>query len=201
MIEIIKEFAKAISRTLILALICVVVLQHCNNKQLKQENKRLENNYNALTNDVKTYRLKDSSAVAETETLLLTKQEFENRYKETKQKIKDLKIKINKLRSYQTTNIITDYKIDTIRLIDTIVRDSLKCFEYTDNWVEFSGCLDREYLINSQITTFDTINTYLSKQYRKRFLFFKWKPYYKVTLHSKNPYSKITSAEYVEIKR
>lgn len=195
-----KELIKRISWCVIIVLGAMVLVECCENKELKQDNQRLKNNQTALVHDIEGYRLKDSSYVAEITALRLQKSEFQTLYYKTAKEVKDLGVKLKRLQNVTTSQTEHLYIFDTLQVYDSVVMfDTLKCFEYADSWIRFSGCLNDDFLMNTAIQTFDTVLTAVSKEYRKRFLFFHWKPYYKVTLHSKNPYSTITGAEYVEI--
>ena len=197
-----KELIKRLSWCVIIILSAIVCVECCENKELKKDNVRLSNNQTALVDDVEGYRLKDSSYVAEIAILQLKKAEFQTLYYKTAKELKELGIKLKRLQNVTTSETEHLYVFDTIAVYDSVVRtDNLKCFEYTDSWIKFNGCLNDDDLINTSIKTYDTILTAVSKEYRKNFLFFHWKPYYKVTLHSKNPYSTVTGAEYVEIRK
>lgn len=146
--------------------------------------------------------LKDGTQKVEIERLTLTKDELEEYNSVLSDELKQLKIKYKRLQQYQQTSIVGEYRIDTVEIIKevAIANDTVIHLRYADDYISIYGETDRERLYNMAITTYDTITTLVSKEYRKRFLFFRWRPYYKVTIHNKNPYSKITNAEYVEIK-
>ncbi len=170
----------------------------------RSEAERLSNNQTALRKDLQAYRLKDSSSVAEIETLQMTKKEFKTLCERQQKEITDLNIKLRYLQSISTADLSHEYVFDTIRLYDSVFIsndiDTIKCFKYADNYINLKGCVDKDAVTNLNIKSYDTITTVVSKKYRKKFLFFKWRPYYNVTLRSKNPYSEIRTAEYVEIK-
>ncbi|MBR1773893.1 MAG: hypothetical protein IJ759_00035 [Bacteroidales bacterium] len=200
-----KEWLKHISWYLIIILGAMFGVEYCTNKALKEDNERLKNNQISLTKDIEGYRLKDSSFVAQIETLSVSKDEFMQVCSEQAEEIKALNIKLKRLQNVTTSILEHNYFIDTLRVYDSVIKDTfitdtMKCFDYSDSWIRFSGCFANETVFGSKIQTFDTLTTIVHKKYRKKFLFFHWKPYYKVTLHSKNPYSVITRAEYVEIK-
>lgn len=193
----------------ILALVCfalvlMFVITLSQQAYYKSETERLTNNQTTLRQELKTYRLKDSSAVAEIETLTLSKKEFERLCSKQTEELKQLNIKLKRLQSVSTTNLTHIYSFDTIKVYDSIfvknVIDTIKCFNYSDNYITLGGCLGDNTINDLFVKTFDTISTFVSKEYRKKFLFFKWKPYYKVTIKSNNPYSEIKAEEYVEIK-
>ena len=193
----------------ILALVCfalalMFVITLSQQAYYKSETERLTNNQTTLRQELKTHRLKDSSYVAEIETLTLSKNEFEKLCTKQTKELQQLNIKLKRLQSASTTELVHIYSFDTIKVFDSIlvknVIDTIRCFNYTDNYITLGGCLADNTIDNLSIRTFDTITTFVSKEYRKKFLFFKWKPYYKVTVKSNNPYSEIKAEEFVEIK-
>ncbi len=147
--------------------------------------------------------LKDGTHKVEKERLLLARNELEGTNAELERELKLLKIKYSRLKQYQQTSTTAQYIIDTIEIIreDKRDNDTISSVNYVNPYINISAEIqDNRQMHNVNITTYDTITTILSKEYRKKFLFFHWRPYYKVTIHNKNPYSKITNAEYVEIK-
>ena len=146
--------------------------------------------------------LKDGTQKVEIERLTLTKDELEQYKGALTDELKQLKIKYKRLQQYQQTSIVGEYRIDTIEVIRELMidRDTINRIAYNNNYIVFTAEVQDRGLNNVDITTYDTITTLVSKEYRKRFLFFKWRPYYKVTLHNKNPYSRISNTEFVEVK-
>lgn len=186
-----------------LLLLIIVLLAVYSNHKIRRENKRLQDNQTALLNNNKEYILRDSTQMIEKERLLLARNELEGTNAELERELKLLKIKYSRLKQYQQTSTTAQYIIDTIEIIreDKRDNDTISSVNYVNPYINISAEIqDNRQMHNVNITTYDTITTILSKEYRKRFLFFHWRPYYKITIHNKNPYSKITNAEYVEIK-
>lgn len=195
-----KKINRVVAYVLLLVAVLLIIYS---NSRIRQENKRLQDNQTALLNNNKEYILRDSTQMIEKERLLLARNELEGTNAELERELKLLKIKYSRLKQYQQTSTTAQYIIDTIEIIreDKRDNDTISSVNYVNPYINISAEIqDNRQMHNVNITTYDTITTILSKEYRKKFLFFHWRPYYKITIHNKNPYSKITNAEYVEIK-
>lgn len=171
----------------------------CQNKKLEKENTRLVNNQHALLKSVESFRLKDSTQVTQIEILSMSKDELEELCSEQTDEISALKLKLSRVKNYSQVSQQAEYVIhDTV--YDSVYNtDTLKCINFNNPYISLSGCMTNSQF-NGTIQTFDTTVTIVHKEYRKRFLWFKWKPYYKVTIHNKNPYSSLTNQNYIEVK-
>lgn len=171
----------------------------CQNKKLEKENTRLVNNQHALLKSVESFRLKDSTQVTQIEILSISKDELEELCSEQTDEISALKLKLSRVKNYSQVSQQAEYVIhDTV--YDSVYNtDTLKCINFNNPYISLSGCMTNNQF-NGTIQTFDTTVTIVHKEYRKRFLWFKWKPYYKVTIHNKNPYSSLTNQNYIEVK-
>lgn len=171
----------------------------CQNKKLEKENIRLVNNQHALLKSVESFRLKDSTQVTQIEILSISKDELEELCSEQTDEISALKLKLSRVKNYSQVSQQAEYVIhDTV--YDSVYNtDTLKCINFNNPYISLSGCMTNSQF-NGTIQTFDTTVTIVHKEYRKRFLWFKWKPYYKVTIHNKNPYSSLTNQNYIEVK-
>lgn len=195
-----KKINRVVAYVLLLVAVLLIIYS---NSRIRQENKRLQDNQTALMKRIQEQTLKDGTHKVEKERLLLARNELEGTNAELERELKLLKIKYSRLKQYQQTSTTAQYIIDTIEIIreDKRDNDTISSVNYVNPYINISAEIqDNRQMHNVNITTYDTITTILSKEYRKKFLFFHWRPYYKVTIHNKNPYSKITNAEYVEIK-
>lgn len=186
----------------VFVLLLCIIFARCSSKQRKTID-RLQDNNRALAKDLQVTRLSDSTNKAELETLVVTSDEFKELCSEQADEIKRLGIKVGRLQLANTTATQGNYLVvDTIR--DTVVVvndrvDTLRWISCNDPYYSFNLTFkDNRY--SGELVTFDTLTTAVSKEYRKKFLFFHWKPYYKVTIHNRNPHSTITYSEHVEIK-
>lgn len=172
----------------------------------RHQRQEVTNNYIALKKEIEGERKANGMYVAEIEALTLQKNDFEKLCTEQEKELKNLGIKVKRLQSISTTSITHEYIFDTVQVFDSVQilnnnTDTLKCFKFTDDYVNFEGCFAHETCFATKIQTVDTLSVVLHKNYRKKFLFIKWRPFYKVTIISKNPYSTVTGAEHISITK
>lgn len=175
-----------------------------NNKQ-KQEIKRLKSNQEVLNQELQERILKDSTQTITLQELEYSKDEFLQYCQAYSEEIDKLQIKLKRAKEYSQTSTKAVYIIDTLIAKDTIIIkeraiDTLKVIDYSNPYISLSANVLQDTIKDLRVITFDTITAIVSKEYKKRFLFFKWKPYYKTTLHNKNPYSRIIQAEKIKVK-
>lgn len=176
-----------------------------NNKQ-KQEIKRLKSNQEVLNQELQERILKDSTQILTLQELEYSKDEFLQYCQAYSEEIDKLQIKLKRAKEYSQTSAKAVYIIDTLIAKDTIIIkeraiDTLKVIDYSNPYISLSANVLQDTIKDLQVTTFDTVTAIVSKEYKKRFLFFKWKPYYKTTLHNKNPYSRIIQAEKIKVTK
>lgn len=117
MIDMIKRFWKPI----IMLLMGLVIISQCSHiSYLNEENTRLETNFEVACDSVKVWKTKSGQLATKTKNMEVTIRELEMLYGGTKDKIKDLKIKIKNLETYQR-GVITKTIRDTITLHDTVI--------------------------------------------------------------------------------
>jgi hypothetical protein len=173
---------------------------------LRDENRRLESNQNALMSDVEHYRTKDSLSVASVERLQLTKSELERYNSNLAQTVEDLNIKLKRLQSVSQTATKTVYNIETafkdsliVRYKDTVTIDTVRCVNYRDSYLTFVACEQNDTL-NTFIESRDTLITVVHRV-PKRFWFIRYgTKAIRQEVISKNPHSNITYTEYIELK-
>lgn len=203
--EHLKDFTKAISIILVILIVSIFTLECCSNKKLRQENERLSNNQMALSKELYEYRDRENYLIAEVQTLQVSKDEFMQIASEEAEEVKTLQKKVKYLQSYSEQRLVSEYKIDTVRLYDSVyikdrVIDTVQCFDYADNYFQMYGCI-KENRYTGEIKCFDTLIQTVER-IPKKFLFIKYGTKgFKQSIKSKNPHSKITYAKYIEIKK
>lgn len=190
---------------IVLILGFIVALSVGQSRKANQEVKRLKNNQNILNQELKQYILKDSTQVVEIDELSYSRDEYMSYCQQYFDELEDLKIKYKRVKELSQTSTKAVYLIDTLIARDTIIIkektiDTLKVIDYNNPYITLTANVLQDTIKDLRVTTFDTITAIVSKEYRKRFLFIKWSPYYKTTLHNKNPYSRITNAEKIKVK-
>jgi hypothetical protein len=174
---------------------------------LRAENSRLTGNQNALLSDIRHYLTKDSLNVASVERLQFTKSELERYNSDLVKTVEDLNIKVKRLQSVSQTATKTVYKVETVfkdSIIvnykdSTVVLDTLRCVNYKDAYLTFEAC-EQSDTLNAFIESRDTLITIVHRV-PKRFWFIRFgTKAIRQEVLSKNPHSKISYPEYIELK-
>lgn len=190
---------------LALAVLCAWLgqaLSGCN-----KDRERLQNNQNALMQEVRLYETKLGESAASVQRLQLTKDELEGKYKAICQEAEDLGIKLKRLQSVsQTTTQAEIHAKAEIR--DSIVYkpeihlvDTLKAFCWKDPpWAFVDGVIDSGK-VDLSISTNDTI-IQIVHRVPKKFLFFRFgTKAIRQEVISKNPHNRIRYSEYIELTK
>lgn len=192
-------------KTKIPYIIALVILVACyiSFNNLKNENKRLKANQETLLDSVKSFKVSDSLKAITVGNLQLSLKQYKKYHADDAILIKQLKGQ--KPEVIIKPSIQTEYKIRT-ELKDSIVyKDTLKAILYKSKWNYISGFIAKD-TINLNIVNYDELLITESLQ-KKKFLFFRLPisifGYKRKTLNviSKNPNTKIISAEYITIKQ
>lgn len=139
---------------------------------LKSENKRLSNNIEALQLD-------------NARQLELTKKELKKFYGAQLDSLADkLDIKLKNITNivitkyvYKDTTVVT-YKTETVKI------QGSENFSISKNCAQIDATIDSTGITIKKIELQDRLTTFLYKDYAKRFLFIKWKPYYTSKVYS-----------------
>lgn len=191
-------------KTNLILLLLVVILALWIKVEVKQ-NQKLTRNQSALLSQAKFYKTRDSLNAASIEKLTLTTAQFREKQVESTKLIKSMSLKLRRVESVSTQ------AVETTRLItDTlIVRDSMMGINYTDPYLSIKGQvsihpqmqahLHSQAVLKAEIISYDTLIQVVHRVPRKFwFLRFGTKAI-RQEIVSKNPYTKITYAEYVEL--
>lgn len=205
---------KRMKKYIILAAIIMAVaaafwVQQSRIKRLTAERDKYRNNTETLLQDVRTYQTKDSLNAAKVGNLELKLSEYKKYRADDAALIKSLQTKNRDLQR------VTTAQMETINELRANVRDSivylpgdtvttiLRCIEYSDQWVDFDGCIINN-TFSGKIITRDSLLITESVQY-KRWLGFLWKTKRiknrEFDIVSKNPNSKITGFEVITIEK
>lgn len=182
--------------------IIILVASYISFNHLKNENKRLKANQEILLDSVKSFKVSDSLKAITVGNLELSLKQYKKYHADNAILIKQLK--------GQTPEVIikpsiqTEYKVRTELKDSIIYKDTLKTILYKSKWNYIRGFVDKD-TINLNIINYDELLITESLQ-KKKFLFFRLPisifGYKRKVLNviSKNPNTKIISAEYITIK-
>ena len=124
--------------------------------------------------------------------------------------ISALKVKHRDLQSVTTASLVTSGTItglirDSMYIPpDCTVVKTIRCVDISDDWFSLKGCENEKGQFDGEYTSKDSLIIVATVQY-KRFLNFLWKTNKvknrEVDIVSKNPHTKITGFEYIEIEK
>ena len=191
-------------KTKIPYIIAIIILAACyiSFSHLKSENKRLKANQETLLDSVKSFKVSDSLIAITIGNLELSLKQYKKYHADDAILIKQLKGQ--KPEVIIKPNIQTEYKVRTELKDSIIYKDTLKTILYKSKWNYISGFINKD-TINLNIINYDELLITESVQ-KKKFLFFRLPisifGYKRKVLNviSKNPNTKITSAEYITVK-
>ena len=154
---------------LLIAFVCATIcciMERCATDRYKREANIQKENVAILTGENKRYKIKDSLSAIECEALRLDRDQMKSSFSKTLKELKQLKDSEKK--KPETFTEIT--RRDSLVLIvhDTIIKEE-RCAGYNDRYISFLKCGDTAF-----IEQYDTLKQVLSKQYKHRFLWFKW---------------------------
>lgn len=173
-------------------------------QSVKREKIRLKANQEVLLSDVRYYRTSDSLNAAGVNRLTLTNKEFSRHCSNLQRTVKELELKVNRLQAASRTATVTEYKVFTLTR-DSVIRlagrtDTLRCIDYRNNYLTVSACMSgREFtgLVESRDTLVQVVH-----RIPKRFLGIPFgTKAIRQEVTTRNPYSRITYTEYIELKR
>lgn len=170
------------------------------------ERQRLEANQHSLMTDVEYYRTRDSLSAAGVERLTLTNREFRRHAEELTQTVEDLQLKLRRLQAASRTAVATTYPVevqlrDTLIMRDTIaVPDTLSRLYYQNPWMTLDGII-ADSVFRGTIESRDTL-VQIVHRVPRRLWFIRWgTKAVRQEVTTRNPYSRITYTEYIELKR
>lgn len=182
----------------LLVVMSAMVARSCSlSSQLKDEKEMHLQNLTDLTSEVRRLKYSDSVSAAQVSALTLRANDAERLCSKLRQDIKIMGIRMKDVAN--ATEVIT-VNSDTvfIPLVDSIRVGHRLCYAYTDDWVNFDVCLLPDTLALAY-TIRDTVETIVHIHYKKRFLWWHWKPQYMTTVVSHCPSSEVTGVTSVVI--
>lgn len=188
---------------LVMVILAGIVLVLWNSvRQTRRENIRLTANQEVLLSNIRYYKTSDSLNVASVNALTLKNREFQRYNAGLKKVVNSLKLQVKRLQSVSQTATETRYAIKNI-VRDSILpgrTDTLKCLNYWDPYLTFSGCMDNR-LFSGIIESRDTLLQIVHRVPRK-FWFIRWgTKAIRQEVICRNPYSRVTYTEYIELKK
>ena len=189
-------------------LLIVSVIMTVWNVSLREDNKRLSTNQEALTSDVERYRTESGKEAVRAMQLMLKKDEFEHLCKDQSRIIEDLNIKVKRLKGMSSTgtNTSTGGKVQTRDTVVKEMHDTLyiekkaRYFSWSDQWNRVYGFIDGDS-IECRYDGTDTLHI-IEHRVPRKFLWFRFGTKYDgVTVTNTNPSTHITFTKAVRVDR
>lgn len=154
-----------------------------------KEKERFEANQTTLMTSLNNFKFRDSLNAVENGRLKLSISELKELREADFKLIKELKLRPKDVET------ITKVKIVTRDSIVFQLKDS--CINYESEWTKVSGCIGDTL----SIETSDSIAFIAHKEYKHKFLFFRWGlERAKVKIINFNPRSSVKSPEWIDLK-
>ena len=188
---------------LVLAAFLAVSVKSC--QDIRTDRNRLSDNQRTLLADIEFYRTKDSLSAASVERLTLTNREFRKYAGELEKTVEELNLKVKYLQSASQSATETKYLVKTEIRDSIVIRpgrepDTLNRIDFQDPYLTFSGSITGKQF-SGLIQSRDTI-VQLIHRIPRRFWFIRWgTKAIRQEIVSRNPHSRITYTEYIELKK
>ena len=154
-----------------------------------KEKERIEANQTTLMTSLNNFKFRDSLNAVENGRLKLSISELKELREADFKLIKELKLRPK--------------DVETITKVKVVTRDSIifqlkdSCINYESEWTKVNGCIGDTL----SIETSDSIAFIAHKEYKHKFLFFRWGlQRAKVKIINFNPRSSIKSPEWIDLK-
>lgn len=174
--------------------------------QLEYANKKiytLESDKIGLREGMKVLYNENNQLTYQVKGLHITQKELKKYNSDLEKKIKDNNIKFKNLDAVIETqqNLIVTLRSklkDSVRVKivnDTVVIDTIKCFDYTDNYNTITGCIEDDS-VSATFSAITPLTILVENVYKHKFLWWQWKVINRnVTVTSDNPSVKITDLQ------
>ena len=188
---------------IICALIIFIIIMFKQNNIISQDRDLYKRNMNSALMECVEWKTKDSLSAAKNATLNLKISELERYRINDINQINQLKKKNEELNNLIKNSSKTEIKIIT-QLKDTVIyKDTVKYFNWNDNWTSVKGLIQKD-TVDLNISNSDSLVISVATKY-KRFLGFLWKTNkikdQNVYVVSKNPHTTITNIEYYGVSK
>ena len=188
---------------IICALVIFIIIMFKQNNIISQDRDLYKRNMNSALMECVEWKTKDSLSAAKNATLNLKISELEKYRIDDINQINQLKKKNEELNNLIKNSSKTEIKIIT-QLKDTVIyKDTVKYFNWNDNWTSVKGLIQKD-TVDLNISNSDSLVISVATKY-KRFLGFLWKTKkikdQNVYVVSKNPHTTITNIEYYGISK
>ena len=174
-----------------------ISIKSCSN--LRKEKETLETNQDVLIKQNTTFKTKDGLSASKINALTLNLSSAKEYYSNLIKEAEKAGLAAKRITSITEVGTITRDTI-IVRLTDSIfLKDTIKCFDYNDNYMAMQGCIRKDSL-TLNYSNQDSLIQFVSIV-PKQWLCFKWGvKAINQTIISKNPKTTFIYQKYIEIK-
>lgn len=167
------------------------------NIKLKVENKVKTQNIEVLNDSIKYFNTTDSLHAAKIGELNYTVDEFKKFRAADEQTINSLNLKLKNVKSITNIQTITETKFET----KLIYKDSLRCFDWKDEFTNVNGCV-KDSSISVNYSNTEKLSIIINTTSKHNFLFFHWGlKINDLYVKSMNKNTKIGKVEFISIRK
>lgn len=182
----------------------IIVYQHGRLKKIRSENRVLNANIETLTEGVTLYQTQDSLHAASAGILEFKLSEYRKLRQEDARLIESLKIQLKRTENVSIHAMESNRQM-VMPLRDTVFvirhqTDTVQHFSKRSPYIELYGRL-RSDSVELELTTYDTLLQVIHRV-PKQFLFIRYgTKAIRQEVVSKNPYTRITYSEYIQLRK
>lgn len=191
----IKQYIYIAIAVFLLAIFSTIGILIHQNTKLKAENKIKTKNIEVLNDSIKYFNTTDSLQAAKIGELNYTVDEFKKFRAADEQTINSLNLKLKNVKSITNIQTITETKFET----KLVYRDSLKCFDWKDEFTSINGCV-KDSTISVNYSNVERLSAVINTRYKHNFLFFHWGlKINDLYVKSMNKNTKISKIDYITV--
>ena len=163
----------------------------------KAEISRKTQNIEVLSDEITTSKTKSEQLMSKIGALTYTVGEYERLKAKDAETIADMKIRLKNVSNSTRIQTITETKF-----VDKLITqpDSTICFDYSDKFNAFSGCLNKDSIFG-KVSNREELFLVVHTKRTKKFLFWEYgRKITEISAKSENPETRISKIDYIIVK-
>jgi len=163
----------------------------------KAEISRKTQNIEVLSGEITTSKTKSEQLMSKIGALTYTVGEYERLKAKDAETIADMKIRLKNVSNSTRIQTITETKF-----VDKLITqpDSTICFDYSDKFNAFSGCLNKDSIFG-KFSNREELFLVVHTKRTKKFLFWEYgRKITEISAKSENPETRISKIDYIVVK-
>ena len=163
----------------------------------KAEISRKTQNIEVLSGEITTSKTKSEQLMSKIGALTYTVGEYERLKAKDAETIADMKIRLKNVSNSTRVQTITETKF-----VDKLITqpDSTICFDYSDKFNAFSGCLNKDSIFG-KFSNREELFLVVHTKKTKKFLFWEYgRKITEISAKSENPETRISKIDYIVVK-